>query len=427
MTASALEPSFPSKRESIDGRSSPASGHRTLQPPASLLSFPRKRGSTRAEAAGELPCRRGSRQSAGKGTALGIASLCLVALGASAASESADRTITVATWGGPYEHSQQKAYFEPFTEETGIRIEIARYGGGLAELRRQVGSGEITWDLVDMTTADNRAACNQGLLEPIDHSTLRPALDGTPAAEDFVDGALTECGVSQIVYAMVIAYNRDAFPGERPSRMRDLFDLRRFPGKRALQKLPEANLEWALRSYGVPREDLYQLLSTERGLRLAFERLDSIRDKVIWWTAIEQPVELLVSGEAVIASQYNGRLFDAVVAHGHPIEIVWDAQIYELGSWSIPRGAPHLDEAMEFIRFATGTRPLAEQAKYIAYGPARRSSMQLVSTHAETGVDMRPHLPTSPANFETAILKDTEWYGSLYDRIKARFDAWLGE
>ena len=44
-----------------------------------------------------------------------------------------------------------------------------------------------------------------------------------------------------------------------------------------------------------------------------------------------------------------------------------------------------------------------------SYGPARRSSMQLVSRHAETGVDMRPHLPTSPANFETAILKDTEW------------------
>ena len=57
----------------------------------------------------------------------------------------------------------------------------------------------------------------------------------------------------------------------------------------------------------------------------------------------------------------------------------------------------------------------------------RRSSRQLVSRQAETGVDMRPYLPTSPANFETAILKDTEWYGSLYDRIKARFGAWLGE
>ena len=52
-----------------------------------------------------------------------------------------DRTITVATWGGPYEHSQEMAYFEPFTNETGIRIETARYGGGLDELRRQVGAG----------------------------------------------------------------------------------------------------------------------------------------------------------------------------------------------------------------------------------------------------------------------------------------------
>ena len=130
-----------------------------------------------------------------------------------------------------------------------------------------------------------------------------------------------------------------------------------------MQKLPEANLEWALRSYGVPREDLYQLLSTERGLRLAFERLDSIRDEVIWWTTIEQPVDLLVSGEVVIASQYNGRLFDAAVMSGHPIEIVWDAQIYELGTWGVPRGAPKLDEVLEFIRFATGTRPLVDQAK----------------------------------------------------------------
>ena len=337
------------------------------------------------------------------------------------------RTITVATWGGPYEHSQVKAYFEPFTEKTGVRIEIARYDGGLTELRRQVESGEIAWDLVDMTMADNRAACKLGLIEPIDHSMLLPALDGTPADRDFVDGALTECGVSQIVYAMVTAYNRDAFPGERPARMRDIFDLRRFPGKRALQKIPEANLEWALRSYGVPRQDLYQLLSTERGLRLAFEKLDRIRDQVVWWTSVDQPVALLATGEVAIASHYNGRLFDAAVVQGHPIEIIWDSQIYELGAWGVPKGTPRRDDVLEFIRFATGTRPLAEQARYIAYGPARRSSMKLVSTHARTGVDMRPHLPTSPANFRTAILKDTEWYASLYDRVRTRFEAWLDE
>ena len=350
---------------------------------------------------------------------------------AGAPARAAAPAITVVSWGGAYEHSQVKAYFEPFTEKTGIRIDVERYNGGLAELRRQAAAAaagrEAAWDLMDMTMADNRAACRQGLLEPIDHSLLLPAPDGTPAEQDFIEGALAECGVGQIVYAMVAAYHRDAFPGERPARMRDIFDVRRFPGKRALQRSPEANLEWALASYGVPREDLYQLLSTERGLRLAFERLDGIRGHAVWWTDTAQPVELLVTGEAVIASHYNGRLFDAAAVHGHPIEIIWDAQVYELGAWGIPKGTPHLDEVLEFVRFATGTRPLADQARYIPYGPARESSMKLVTTHAETGVDMRPHLPTGAANFRTAILKDTEWYASLYDRIKARFDAWLGE
>ena len=362
--------------------------------------------------------------------AIGLATLCIALPWPNVetgplADESTGRAITVATWGGPYQYSQEKAYFEPFTKEFGIDINIERYDGGLVELRRQVGNGETKWDLIDMTMADNRAACRQGLLERIDHAILLPAPDGTPAEQDFIDGALTECAVSPIVYAMVVAYNRDAFPGNRPSRIEDLFDLERFPGTRSLQKVPEANLEWALRSYGVPREDLYQSLSTRRGLWLAFERLDDIRDHVRWWTTVNTPLELLVSGEVTMASAFNGRAFDAAVIHGHPIEIIWDAQIYELGAWGIPKGTRNLDDVLTFVRFATGTRPLADQTRYIPYGPARRSSMELVSTHAETGVDIRHHLPTNPMHFGTAIRKDTEWYASLYDRIKVRFDEWL--
>ncbi len=354
--------------------------------------------------------------------------LCIVLFGpAAAAAGEPDRAITVVTWGGAYERSQVKAYFEPFTKETGIRVRIERYDGGLSELRQQASAGEFTWDVVDMTMADNRAACQHGLLEPIDHAMLLPGSDGTPADQDFLDGALTECGVSQIVYAMVTAFNRDAFPGERPARIADIFNVARFPGKRALQKVPAANLEWALMAYGVPREDLYELLSTERGLRLAFRKLERIRDHVIWWTSTDEPVDLLVTGEVAMASQYNGRLFDAAVVHGHPIEIIWDAQLYEFGTWGVVRGSPRHEEALEFIRFATGTAPLADQAHYISYGPTRHSSTRLVSKHAEIGVDMRPHLPTSSANFRTAIPKDTEWHASLHDRITARFDEWLGE
>ena len=248
--------------------------------------------------------------------------------------------------------------------------------------------------------ADNRAACRQGLLEPIDHSLLHPAPDGTPAAGDFVDGALTECGVAQIVYAMVAAYHRDAFPGERPARIRDLFDIHRFPGTRALQRGPEANLEWALRSYGVPRQDLYQLLSTERGLRLAFERLDRIRDHVIWWTSAGEPGEMLVSGEAVIVSEYNGRLFDLAAVQGHPIEIIWDGQVLRARLVGDPAGdaAPRRRSRIhplrdrdppargpgEVHRLRPGP-PLVHEARFHARGDGRR--------HASPPADQPGELP----------------------------------
>lgn len=161
-----------------------------------------------------------------------LATLCTLGAGTTRA----DDSITIVSWGGPYERSQRKAYFEPFTAKTGIQVSVEQYSGGIDEIRSQVKAGDVTWDLVDMTMAHNRAACEQGLLEPLDHSILEPGLDGTPAGDDFIDGALTRCGVTQIVYAMVMAYNRDAFPGERPGRMEDFFDLERFPGKRALQK-----------------------------------------------------------------------------------------------------------------------------------------------------------------------------------------------
>lgn len=336
-------------------------------------------------------------------------------------------SITVVSWGGPYEHSQLKAYFEPFTDNTGVVIEVEQYNGGIEELREQVRSGKPRWDLIDLTNADTLLACEEGLLEPIDHDLLAAAPDGTPARQDFYHGGLTRCGVAQIVSSTVLAFHRDAFPGEPPSRVEDLFDIARFPGKRALQKRPVAILEWALMSYGVPREEIYELLSTERGLRLAFAKLDQIKEQIVWWVDLSTPVELLTSGEVAMASGFNGRFFNAAVIEGHPIEIIWDGQIYELSGWGVPKGTPNFDTVMEFIRFATDTRRLADQAKYIAYGPARRSSAGLIRTHAETGVDMRPHMPTTPAHFRTAVHKDDLWYARINDRLMERFDQWLLE
>jgi len=338
-----------------------------------------------------------------------------------------DNKLTIVSWGGAYEYSQTEAYFKPFTARTGIPITIKRYDGGIDELRSQVDSAQGNWDLIDMVMADNLEACARGLLQPLDHSVLLPAPNGTPATEDFIEGGLPPCGVANIVSATVLAFDVRAFPGRKPASVQDLFDLVRFPGRRALQKTPIANLEWALLSYGVPYQDVYDLLSTERGLRLAFEQLDKIRDHIVWWSDGAEPAQLLASGAVSIASGYNGRFFHALVSEQQAIDIIWDGQLYEYSTWAIPYGAPNADTALRFIQFATGTDPLAKQTEYISYGPARRSAMAQVWRHAASGIDIRPHLPTYPPNLHNAIRKDHEWYARTQAHLLDMFEQWLSK
>ncbi|WP_148254133.1 extracellular solute-binding protein [Aidingimonas lacisalsi] len=336
--------------------------------------------------------------------------------------------LNVVSWGGAYSMSQQKAYHDPWMEKTGDEIiNIDRSGNALAGLRSQFEAGNVTWDLVDMLPADAMIACAEGLLEPIDHDAmLADAPDGTPPSEDFVEGSLSECFIPQIVYSNIVAFNTEMFPeDDQPDSIEDVFDLENYPGKRALIRKPINNLEWALVADGVAPEDVYDVLETEEGVQRAFDKLDTIKDEVIWWEEGSQPPQLLADQEVAFGSAYNGRIFNAMVSEDQPFEIIWDAQVFELDGWVVPAGK--LDKVEDFLYWATDTQRLADQAKYISYGPARESSNALVSTHAETGIEMETHMPTYPANFETAIPKNDPFWADNNDELTRRFNAWLAQ
>jgi len=124
----------------------------------------------------------------------------------------AGEAMTVVSFGGAYTKSQIEAYHKPFSAKTGVKLNSEDYGGGTAEIRAQVQSGNVAWDVVDVEKQDLQAACDEGLLVPIDWSTLPPAPDGTPATEDFLPGGLHECGVATIVWSTIIAYDKTKFP-----------------------------------------------------------------------------------------------------------------------------------------------------------------------------------------------------------------------
>lgn len=334
-------------------------------------------------------------------------------------------TITVVSWGGAYTTSQVEAYHKPWMAKTGNSIISEDYNGGLSEVKAQVEAGNVKWDLVDVELSDAVRGCDEGLLETLDASTLPAGADGTPAADDFIDGALQDCAVASIVWSTVYAYDSTVVTGQ-PTTIGDFFDLEKFPGKRGLRKSPKANLEMALAADGVAAADIYEVLSTPEGVDRAFAKLDTIKGDSIFWEAGAQPPQLLADGEVVMTTAYNGRIFNAMAAEGKPFEVVWDAQVFDMDLWVMPKGAPNKEAALDFLAFSTSTEQLAAQASWISYGPARKSSSPLVSHYdGKPELEMAPHMPTAPENFGTAIANDFEFWADNQDELNERFNAWL--
>ncbi len=351
-----------------------------------------------------------------------IGATALVAVSAAAASAG---SITVVSWGGAYTKSQVEAYHKPWIAATGNQIVSEDYNGGLAEVKAQVEAGNVSWDLVDVELSDAIRGCDEGLLEELDMSMLPDGADGSSAADDFLEGALSDCAVANIVWSTIFAYDSSKTPGV--DSIDDLFDLEAFPGKRGLRKGAKSVLEMALMADGVPASEVYAVLDTDEGVDRAFAKLDTIKDQVVWWESGAQPPQLLADGEVVMTTAYNGRIFNAAIAEGKSFEVVWDGQIMDFDLWVIPKGAPNIDLAMEFIAYSTDTQRLADQASWISYGPARKSSGAHVGLYSDGKTEMGPHMPTAAENLTNAIVSDFEFWADNADELNERFNAWLAK
>ncbi|MGE4328047.1 MAG: extracellular solute-binding protein [Pseudodonghicola sp.] len=340
--------------------------------------------------------------------------------------------LTLVSWGGAYQKSQVRAYAEPYMAlhpEVKI-IWDESSNEAVAKLRAQAEANNVTWDLVDVEGPDSQRLCDEGLAMEVDFDTLlAPGTDGSTPTTDFGPSLINDCFIPQIVFSTTFGYRTDVadWKGKVPDSLCAIFDLENFPGKRSLEKRPKKNLEWALLCDGVKKEDLYTTLDTPEGVERALAKLGTIKDQVVWWSAGADTPQLLADGEVVMGSTYNGRLFSVIEEQHQPVAMLWDWQVFDFDGWVIPAGLPadRLARVKDFVKFATDTQRLADQAKYISYGPARASSQPLVGKHADLGIEMGPHMPTNPANQKNFLVNNIEWWADNQDDVEARFQAWL--
>ncbi|HJV70419.1 ABC transporter substrate-binding protein [Ideonella sp.] len=342
-----------------------------------------------------------------KKTPLVAAVALLAALPALAQSQ-----LTVVNFGGANGAAQKKAYVEPFEKSTGTKVVSVEYNGEQAKIKAMVETKKITWDVVEVESPDVARGCDEGLFEKIDWAKVGNKADFQPAA-------VTECGVGAFVWSTVMAYNGDKLK-TGPVTWADFWDVKKFPGKRAMRKGARYNLEFALMADGVKSADVYKLLATKDGADRAFKKLSELKPSIQWWEAGAQPPQFLVAGDVVMATAFNGRI-DAAQREGKNLKISWTGGIYDLDYWVIPKGAPNKELSMKYITLAASADAQAEYARNISYGPTNNKAL------AKLDPKVLALLPTSPANSKDALQFNVKFWADQGEELEKRFASWAAQ
>jgi putative spermidine/putrescine transport system substrate-binding protein len=107
---------------------------------------------------------------------------------------------------------------------------------------------------------------------------------------------------------------------------------------------------------------------------MRIRQLDRSRAKSSGEAGAQPPV---AEGGAAIVSAWNGRIYKAIAEDKKNFKIVWDAQAPDYDLWGIPKGNPRLDAAYRFVNYASQPQAMANQTKYISYGPANKDAIRM--------------------------------------------------
>ncbi len=328
--------------------------------------------------------------------------------------------ITFISWVGPYMRSQMLGFVRPYEAANNTRVHVRSYNGGINEIRDQVESANVIWDVVDLTQADSLRACEEGLLENLEDIELPAGADGSSFRDDFVDGALNPCGVGGIVWGTAFAYNKRIYGDKVPTSIVDFFDTKTYPGPRAIRNDPSVIMEWALMADGVARDDVYPMLETEKGVARALARMNAIKPGLRLWETGREPVRLLNGGEVAMSSIWATTGAVAAREADANLALVWDGRVIELDLFGIPRGSRNKEAALDFIRFASSTRSQAEMVRYLPNGPTRKSALALLPE------DVLTQIPNGPAYENNLYIRsDAQWWARHHGRLEEAFKAWV--
>lgn len=319
------------------------------------------------------------------------------------------RTLNVAAYGGDIEEAQRTAFFDPFTEATGVNLQLQ--SADPERLIEQVDSEEVTWDVLTLPAEQALALARNDYLEAIDFAVV----DQT----SIVPEAVLQYSVGAGFFSTVMVHRADS--DSPPQSWADFWSVppidedEPIPAEhlRALRRIPAGTLEFALLADGVALDQLYPL-DVERALA----SLERIRQYVVFWYEDgKQPIELLLAEQVGMSSAWNTRAWQ--LGATTEIDTQWQGGMLTADMWVVPKGAPNADVAMDFINFTTRAVPSANYARQVPFGPVNQNAFELLDDERLTVI------PNSPENRPRQFMQNWAWWADNGDAVTERFEDWL--
>ncbi|MCK0198131.1 extracellular solute-binding protein [Ancylobacter sp. 6x-1] len=313
--------------------------------------------------------------------------------------------------GGATTRARDEAIFKGFSAETGVTLRTD-FSPDLTKFFAAMDSGApIPWSFVEFATkSDFVRAREAGYLEKLDPSIVK--------VSDLGNGAYDDYGVDVMRYGIVFTYNTEKFSGEgAPKTVRDLYDLKKFPGKRCLFKYPQYGgvLESALIADGADRNKLYPL-----DLDRAFKKLDSIKSDVIWWSNGDDAIRLISSGECSMGIAWSGRVYSAVKNDKAPLAINWKDSLYAQAVYAVPKGAPNAAAGQALIAYNIGD---LEGQKKLVRAITYATDIKALKL-SDYGEGLGPWIVAGD-NAADAIQEDADYYTKHISDVIDRFNRWV--
>ncbi|MBN3778997.1 ABC transporter substrate-binding protein [Burkholderia sp. Ac-20345] len=287
---------------------------------------------------------------------LGAAAIAATLLGVVAGPVCAADSVTFAGYGGDYQKNIVKALIKPAADKEGLDLRTESHDG-LATVRVQVTSGRPAWDIVQLGAEECATGSAQGLFEKLDYKLIDTS--GIPAAAHAADW------IASNYYSVVLAYRTDKYKNNPPKTWADFWDVKKFPGKRALALQPQETMEVALLGDGVSPDKLYPL-----DQKRALQALGRLKPSIAaWWTTGAQSAQLLRDGEVDMEAIWGSRIAP-VIQSGAPVNFTFNQGLLAYACLAIPKGAKHAAEARKVIADAVAPSIQANIPEVLpSYGP----------------------------------------------------------